>query len=272
MKFKISSCLKLIILTPIIILMFYGVACYNNEQAEKTTNDKENLPSSITLIPEKNTVEVGETFYIEVSHSPENSTLPKQADWINLTGQLTDENQYDRDIIRFDYLSWDPKKPIRPRIEENRHYFEALAPGTVNMKFGDYDLYGTCKITVVEASPTSVSTPTTSTSSPSSTAAVNITINNTYPLNLYSSNSCVQVLDAFIEKSGDNLTLKTTCINLSGDKQSVFAWKIYNSSEIVVKTGIVLENNIGYGEKFQTEDMIVGLDPGNYTLVLTNYD
>ncbi len=240
------------------------------QEAEYKTEVKE--ATEYTIYPEEITVEVGETFKINYTPSDQERCILGFRD-------NGGPQEMRSKLIESVGRTWDPLKGIQWTDPIGCETFKALSPGTTVV--GDiYSSKSTCTVTIIESTQKEDPNPQVEEKPKQS---VSIVLKNNLPQEFHyrvSGRLCsiCKIKEAKINYSSDRITL-----NVLGEKTydwqggsstlCVVYWKLYNSSNIVVKSGQILANNINLNEQFLKDDIIAfasQLAPGTYTLMLTD--
>ena len=250
-------------------------ACHNNSTPIDETISQ-NVDESIDwiLTPDEITVEVGEKFQIEYSPIIENDPPLFWTQKENGERETTDTL-----IVDFAGGIWDPEKGYKRTDSPGFATFIAKKVGVtyIVVDCGMDSTTTRCKVNVIEKAEKNVVAETT----PKQEVAV--VLKDTLPkeINRYGSGgekyaSCL-IHEASIDVSTNKIIVSLLCEKTFDFKGGASMdcpvdWKLYNSSGVVVDSGMMLKHNIAVNEKFSGEFTIYKkLDPGTYTLSFADH-
>lgn len=255
-------------------------ACSNETQSIEDTHSTDVAEKIDWIIsPEEITVEVGEEFQIEYS--------PSQADrpLFYYQKENGDRETTDTRILRYgfgDLSNWDPNKKMPENDAPGFETFRATKIGTtyIFVECGENETTNRCKVNVVENIEKEVvqeETP------KQPEQGVKVVLKDTLPkeISRYGSGgekyaSCL-IHEASIDVSTNKIIVSLLCEKTFDFKGGASMdcpvdWKLYNSSGVVVDSGMMLKHNIAVNEKFSGEFTIYKkLDPGTYTLSFADH-
>ncbi len=268
---------KLITVCLCLLISLTLISCSNTESTNVSNEPKPDEIINWVISPEEITVELGEEFQIE--YSPKDKERPL----FYYQKENGERETSDTRILRYGG-DWDPNKGLINTDEPGFETFQAVALGTtyifVEIGIDEKSTTNRCKVNVVEKKTDETQASTTKENKPN----ISVVLKNNLPQDVHwigsrgDKYSTCTIREAKVNVTSEKITLDLLCEKTFDFKggasmNCTMNWKLYDSSNVVVGSGMITKHNINLNEKFSESIYITNtskLAPGTYTLAFTD--